>query len=397
MSHLAPEAPAGPAAASGWLRGFHPGWFGAVMGTAVVGVVAAQNPGGLGSLATTMTDLSIGATALGFLLGVLLGVPYLARWVVYPRAAWADLRDPAVGPLHGTFPGGLLVLAIAVNVVGPLVLPTRAVPTVVAVLAAAGVPLALGISLVFAYLLFTLPLPDERVINGGWFIPPVVTIVVPVVLVGLLRQVAPATARLLVFTGYAFWGVGFLLFVLVLGLLHDRLVTLPLPPAEMAPSLWIVLGPLGVGAAALLDLAHASTATLGAAGSAIAGVPLVGSDVLWGFGSWSLLVALALLGRYLGRGGVPYGLGWWAFTFPLGALTLATVSLATAWTLPVVGDIGLGLLAGLVVLWIIVTAGTVRAVARGTAWTRPAPPGARPQPGGPGPAASSAPPAAGLA
>lgn len=397
MSHLAPEAPAGPAAASGWLRGFHPGWFGAVMGTAVVGVVAAQNPGGLGSLATTMKDLSIGATALGFLLGVLLGVPYLARWVVYPRAAWADLRDPAVGPLHGTFPGGLLVLAIAVNVVGPLVLPTRAVPTVVAVLAAAGVPLALGISLVFAYLLFTLPLPDERVINGGWFIPPVVTIVVPVVLVGLLRQVAPATARLLVFTGYAFWGVGFLLFVLVLGLLHDRLVTLPLPPAEMAPSLWIVLGPLGVGAAALLDLAHASTATLGAAGSAIAGVTLVGSDVLWGFGSWSLLVAFALLGRYLGRGGVPYGLGWWAFTFPLGALTLATVSLATAWTLPVVGDIGLGLLAGLVVLWIIVTAGTVRAVARGTARARPAPPGARPQPGGPGPAASSAPPAGGLA
>jgi hypothetical protein len=88
------------------LRDFHPGWFGAVMGTAVIGVIASGNPGHFRALAATMKDLSIGATALAAALGVLIAVPYLARWIIYPGAAWADMRDPTVGPLHGTFPGG---------------------------------------------------------------------------------------------------------------------------------------------------------------------------------------------------------------------------------------------------------------------------------------------------
>ncbi|MDA8360180.1 MAG: hypothetical protein M0Z95_28650 [Actinomycetota bacterium] len=367
-----PSVAAGGTASGGtWLRDFHPGWFGAVMGTAVIGVIASGNPGHFHGLATTMKDLSIGATALAAALGVLIAVPYLARWVIYPRAAWADMRDPTVGPLHGTFPGGILVLGVAISTVGPKVLPVHSVPTVVEVFAAIGVPLALGISLVFAYLLFTLELPDTRVVNGGWFIPPVVTIIVPVVLVPLVSQVGPSGARLLLFTGYAFWGVGFLLFLLVMGLLHDRLVTQALPPAAMAPSLWIVLGPLGVGAAALLDLAHVAPAVLGAKAAVIGTLSLVAASTLWGFGAWSLLVALVLLGRYLRRGGVPYGVGWWAFTFPLGALTLATSSLANAWKLPIVSDIALGLLVGLVVLWLIVTAGTAGSVATGHAWARP--------------------------
>lgn len=340
------------------------------MGTAVIGVIASGNPGQFHALATTMKDLSIGATALAALLGVLIAVPYLARWILYPKAAWADMRDPTVGPLHGTFPGGILVLAVAVSTVGPQVLPVRSVPTVVEVLAAVGIPLALAISLLFAYLLFTLDLPDTRVVNGGWFIPPVVTIIVPVVLVPLLGQVGPSAARLLLFTGYAFWGVGFLLFLLVMGLLHDRLVTRALPAAAMAPSLWIVLGPLGVGAAALLDLAHAAPLVLGPNAAVIGTLTLVGASALWGFGAWSLLVALVLLGRYLHRGGVPYGVGWWAFTFPLGALTLATSSLANAWKLPIVSDIALGLLVGLVVVWLIVTVGTIGSVVTGSAWAR---------------------------
>ena len=32
------------------LRGFHPGWYGAVMGTAIVGIVAYQEPGRIAAL-----------------------------------------------------------------------------------------------------------------------------------------------------------------------------------------------------------------------------------------------------------------------------------------------------------------------------------------------------------
>lgn len=349
-------------APSGRLAGFHPGWFGAVMGTGVIAIIASTDPGQVAALGDTMVDVSYAAAALAGLLTVVLGIPYIARWVFYPTNAWASLQDPTAGPLHGTFPGGILVLASVTAAVGPKVLPAGSVSTVVDVLDAIGIPLALGVSLVFAYLLFTLEHQDTRVVNGGWFIPPVVTIIVPVVLVPLLHQVGPSAARLLVFTGYAFWGVGLLLFVLVLSMLHDRMIVHALPPAAMAPSLWIVLGPAGVGAAALVDLAHAAPLALGTKAGAIGPVSLVGAGALWGFGAWSLLVALALLGRYLHAGRVPYGIGWWGFTFPLGALTLATSSLATAWSLTILGDIALGLFAFLVVVWLVVTAATLRSL-----------------------------------
>ena len=102
------------------MREFHPGWFGAVMGTAVVGVISSGNPGHIHGLVGTMKDRSIGATALAAALGVFIAVPYLARWVIHPRAAWADMRDPIVDPLHGTFPGGILVLGMAISTVEPL-------------------------------------------------------------------------------------------------------------------------------------------------------------------------------------------------------------------------------------------------------------------------------------
>ena len=358
----APHDADGAREPSGWLADFHPGWFGSVMGTGVIAVIASTNPGHVAALGDTMTDVSYAAAALAALLAVVLGAFYLARWILYPSVVWAGLQDPTVGPLHGTFPGGILVLAAVAATVGPKVLPAGAVPTLVELLDAIGVPLALGVSLVFAYLLFTLEHQDTRVVNGGWFIPPVVTIIVPVVLVPLLHQVGPSAARLLVFTGYAFWGVGFLLFLLVLSMLHDRMIVHALPLAAMAPSLWIVLGPAGVGAAALVDLAHAAPLALGPTAAPIGPVSLVGAGALWGFGAWSLLVALALLGRYLHAGRVPYGIGWWGFTFPLGALTLATSSLADAWSLAILGDIALGLLAFLVVVWLVVTAATLRSV-----------------------------------
>jgi len=345
------------------------------MGTGVIAIVASSDPGHAALLAGAMTDVSYAAAALAGLLAIVLGIPYLGRWLLFPTNAWADLRDPTVGPLHGTFPGGILVLAAVAATVGPKVLPTHAVPTVIEVLDAVGIPLALAISLVFAYLLFTLEHQDTRVVNGGWFIPPVVTIIVPVVLVPLFPEVGPSGARLLLFTGYAFWGVGFLLFLLVLSMLHDRMITHALPPVAMAPSLWIVLGPAGVGAAALVDLARSAPLALGPKAAAIGPISLVGASALWGFGAWSLLVALALLTRYLHYGRVPYGIGWWGFTFPLGALTLATSSLADAWSLPILGEIALGLLALLAVLWLGVTAATLRSVVNGTAWVRAGPDG----------------------
>jgi C4-dicarboxylate transporter/malic acid transport protein len=354
----------------GRLRGFHPGWYGAVMGTAIVGIVAYQNPGQMAGLADAMRAFGVLMVALSALLAVGLGVPYVARWVRHPDAARADLSNPVMGALYGTFPAGLLVLAVGIATVGPSVLSADATFALVAVLAALGIVLAFAMSVVFAALLFTSHGVEPQAVNGGWFIPPVVMIIVPLVLVPLAGHVAATDLGLLLALGYGAWGMGLLLFVLVASLLYDRLVFHPLPAAPLAPSLWIGLGPIGVGSLALLRLAQVGAPLWGDAAPAVGAVSLIGATALWGFGAWWLAAAAVLLGTYLRQGRIPYGLGWWAFTFPLGAYAASTLALARAWHAGALEALGVILFVCLVAFWVLVAAHTLRAVRSGAAWRR---------------------------
>ena len=231
------------------LRGFHPGWFGAVLGTAVIGIVAYQDPGSLAGLRDAGHAVGVAMVGLAALLALALGVPYVARWLRHPAAAVADLRNPLAGALYGTFPGGILVLAVGIATVGPSLGAADLITGSVAALAVVGVALAFAVSVVFAYLLFATPEIGPQTANGAWFIPPVVNIVVPLALVPLLPHVSRGDALSLLAGGYAFFGMGLLLFLLVASLLYDRLVFHPLPAAPLAPSLWIGLGPYGRRAA----------------------------------------------------------------------------------------------------------------------------------------------------
>ena len=352
------------------LRGFHPGWYGAVMGTAIVGIIAYQDPGlpaALHDPTRTFGTLMVGLAAV---LAVVLGVPYVARWIRHPDAARADLRDPVAGALYGTFPGGILVLAVGIATVGPSVMSADTTASIVAVLTIPGMLLAFLLSIVFAALLFVSREVDQQKANGAWFIPPVVNIIVPMALLPLVPHVAAADLSTLIVVGFAFWGMGFLLFLLVASLLYDRLVFHPLPAAPLAPSLWIGLGPLGVGALALLALAGAGGSVWGSAAPAVGAGASIGAAALWGFGLWWLAAAIVLLVAYLRRGRLPYGLGWWAFTFPLGAFTASTLALARAWHSGSLETLAGVLFVVLCLFWVVVAAGTLGALRSGAVWRR---------------------------
>ncbi len=181
------------------------------------------------------------------------------------------------------------------------------------------------------YVLFTSEGMAADAANGGWFIPPVVSIIIPLTLIPLLPHVGDSAARLLLLAGYAGRGVGLFLFLLVAAVLFGRLVFHPLPPAPLVPSLWIGLGPIGVGSLALLRLAAAGQPYWGDQAAAVERISTLLAAVLWGFGLWWLATAAILLTRYLRHGRLPYGVGLWAFTFPLGAYTVATLQLARSW------------------------------------------------------------------
>jgi C4-dicarboxylate transporter/malic acid transport protein len=362
----APEAP--PLAR---LRGFHPGWFGAVMGTAIIAVAASMNPGDLSELADPFRHLAQVMAILAAALAVALGVPYVLRWFRHPDASLRDLRDPVAGALYGTFPGGILVLAATAAAVGPSLIPAGSVRTLVAALAWVGVPLAFVISVLFAYQLFVGSELAHETINGGWFIPPVVNIVVPMVLLPLVPGSSPATARLLVMGSYLFFGMGFLLYLLIVTTLHHRLVAHPLFSSSLAPSLWIGLGPIGVGAITLVKMAAAGTVVFGTADRPVETLSLLAATALWGFGIWWLAAAVVLLVRFLRRGPIPWSLGWWGFTFPLGAFTVATLTLARGWHISLLEWAGALLAALLGLFWLVVAGRTAWAMTTGEAW-RPA-------------------------
>ncbi|RYV51693.1 hypothetical protein [Pengzhenrongella frigida] len=363
------DAAAAPAPRANRVRDLHPGWFAAVMGTAIVAVATYQNPGGVAALTRLAHVLGAGLAILAYALGAVLVVAYAARWLRYRDSALADVRHPVLGAMLATVPGGLLVLAVMTSVVGPTVMPAGAVTVLTAVLALAGTALALVFSVAFTITLFVGTLPAPAV-NGGWFIPPVVTIIIAMAGAPLLAHVTAPTARLLLVVGYGTYGLGLVLFLLVLGLLYDRLVLHPLPPAPLAPTLWIGLGPVGVAILAPLALARAGQGTFGASAPTVMMIALLAGTALWGFGLWWFTISATLLVRYVRAGALPFHLGWWGFTFPLGAFTVATLSLGQAWQVTAIDVVGVLLYLTLLGFWGTVTARTVAGLRTGRIWQR---------------------------
>jgi tellurite resistance protein TehA-like permease len=79
---------------------------------------------------------------------------------------------------------------------------------------------------------------------------------------------------------------------------------------------------------------------------------------LWGYGAWWLLLAILKTGWYL-RHGMPFNLGCWGFTFPLGVYSLATLALAHATRLAFFSVLGGVLVVCLTALWLIVAVLTI--------------------------------------
>lgn len=339
------------------------------MGTGILAMAAHQNPGGSTALPGVAHAVGETLAVITVLLAAVLAVAYIARWVAHFDAALADLRHPVLGPLYGLFPGGLIMVAVLVATMGSALLPAGAITPTVATLTIVGGVLAFAIAATFTYLLFTGE-TDAQAVNGGWLIPPVVTIIVPLGLVPLLPHVGPSIGRLLMALSYAYFGIGFFLFILVISMVHDRLVLHPLPHASLAPSLWIFLGPIGAGSLALLALARGGAHFFGPAAPTVSVLTLLVVSALWGFGLWALSAATLMLVRYLREGPLPYGLGWWGFTFPIGAYTVATLSVARAWQSGWLEGFAVVLFVALAGFWVVVAARTLWAVFTGEAWQR---------------------------
>lgn len=311
--------------------------------------------------------VAIGVFWIAVAMGVVVIAAALLRWVVYPRNAAADLVHPVKGGMSATLPGAILVLAVAVGRVGALLLPESAVRSMVLVMAVIGGVLALIFGWAFLSGVFAAGATQLGQITGAWFIPPVVAIIVPTAVapfIGVDRSQASLDIDLLGIS-WVMLGIGAALFLAITAVLVVRSAIASPPPAGLAPTLTIGLGPAGLIGLDLLLMARA-TERMGLMGSDAVGLAAMVGGMFWGFGAWWMVTAVIVLLRAYER--VPFTLAWWGFTFPLAAWTIAGLQISEAvgsWALFVISVCGAVLLA---IVWLVTIVRTLIGIVNRSIW-----------------------------
>ncbi|MNH16365.1 C4-dicarboxylate transporter/malic acid transport protein [compost metagenome] len=238
------------------------------------------------------------------------------------------------------------------------------------------VGLALLCGVAIPYLMFTRQEHSIDQMTAVWLLP-VVAAEVAAASGGLLApHLVDAHAQFQVLiTSYVLWAVSLPVAFSILTILMLRMALHKLPQANMAASSWLALGPIGTGALGMLLLGADAPAIfaangLGNLGEVARGLGLIAGIVLWGAGLWWLLTAVLITLRYI-RHGMPFNLGWWGFTFPLGVYTLATLKLAAWLGLGFFHELGMLLVVALAALWLLVTALTLRGAWHGELFVSP--------------------------
>jgi C4-dicarboxylate transporter/malic acid transport protein len=353
------------------IRQFTPNWFAATMGTGVLALALAQLPVAIPGLHAVAEGLWL----LNICLFVLFTSVYAARWVLFFDEARRIFGHSTVSMFFGTIPMGLATIINGFLVFG---LPRwgEGVIQVAEVLWWLDVAMSLACGVLIPYLMFTRQEHSIDQMTAVWLLP-VVAAEVAAASGGLLApHLVDAHSQWVVLTtSYVLWAFSLPVAFSILTILLLRMALHKLPHENMAASSWLALGPIGTGALGMLLLGADAPAIFEAnglpgIGEIAAGLGLVAGITLWGFGFWWMLMAVLITVRYL-RDGIPFNLGWWGFTFPLGVFSLTTLKLGSTLNLAFFSVFGCVLVAMLAVMWLIVSKRTVQGAWRGELFVSP--------------------------
>jgi len=294
------------------LQWFSPRWFIFVMGTGALAnvyqLLSGKSDGALHILAEAFLLLSLAAFAVS-------AVFIIIRFVIGWQCILKEWRHASLIQFYST-----ISIAAAVCATGLLNIPMSFISRSGAdALAAVFWYIALIDGIFF---LFFGPLKvtsgnhaQPRRALGFWFLAPVGLFVL--VFAGnfwAMHLKSDAAVRAILFLNTILLGTAIPLTVMLYTIILFRLLFYNFPRRDVAPSLMIGVAPVGVSIVAINTiipvLAKSGVGLIDPL--LLASIVKVVSVLLWGFGAWWLIYALALIVLYFAKQGIPVTLGYWA-------------------------------------------------------------------------------------
>jgi tellurite resistance protein TehA-like permease len=274
-------------------------------------------------------------------------------------------------------PISLLVIGIALEKTGDLLLPEPILWNLLQTLWVLGAAGILFFALFILNIFFHKAEIEWETSTLGWLIPPVSALLVPVLGASLsLHFIGTPWGDLNLLGSLVFMGVGGLLFIFVMSVVFARYIFYALPPAHLAPTLWVGIAPTSILTILALKFGKPLALFFNAAPETEQMLTFLARPagvIFWGFAFfWLMLAFIVTLGIHQ-KSELPFALSWWAFIFPLGAFTVATGVLYQSIPKAVFQWTGLAVLAIVIVLWLIVTVRTAQGIFRGTIFVPHAP------------------------
>ncbi|OQR28940.1 C4-dicarboxylate ABC transporter [Pseudomonas sp. Bc-h] len=353
------------------IRQFTPNWFAATMGTGILSAVLTQLPVHIPG----MFQLAEALWMLNIVMFLTFSFLYTARWVLFFDEARRVFGHSTVSMFFGTIPMGMATIINGFLTFG-LSRWGDAALHLAEVLWWLDVAMSLACGVLIPFMMFTRQEHSIDQMTAVWLLP-VVAAEVAAASGGLLApHLGDSHSQFSVLiTSYVLWALSVPVAFSMLTILLLRMALHKLPHASMASSSWLALGPISTGAFGLMVLGADAPAIFAAnglsgVGEIASGLGLIAGIILWGVGVWWLLMAVLITVRYL-RNGLPFNLGWWGFTFPLGVFALTTLKLGAVLNLGFFSILGSVLVAGLALLWLVIMRRTLIGAYKGELFVSP--------------------------
>lgn len=234
-----------------------------------------------------LSEILLGIAGLVF---IILIVMYSQKFIKYKMAVMAELQHPVKLSFFPTISISLLLLSIAL------------------------IPINIGISQVLwmagsllhlimvLYVISTWMHQSQFQIqhmSPAWFIPAVGNVIVPITGMSLGY----------VEISWFFFSIGMLFWVILLTIVFYRILFHDPIPARLLPTLFILIAPPAVGFVAYLKLTDGLDSF---------------ARILYYGGLFLTLLLLTQLRHFIK---LPFSLAWWAYSFPISAITIASFAM----------------------------------------------------------------------